>query len=193
MALTDILSVALAARDVLGEDKFSDSDCSSVAEAMKKAGLTTYASLRIGFPRDPEARSAMVRGWCKEVKLSDFFELVDAMATGALSFSLSTCSSPLVSRPGLFTAKRLHGGAWVESDSVVAKVARVSAHQVCTTLPCVKAVDSLKAASTLALVSASLCATSSSTACEQIVLPPSKLKLGSKYETLVAKDTACVM
>ena len=77
MALTDILSVALAARDVLGEDKFSDSDCSSVAEAMKKAGLTTYASLRIGFPRDPEARSAMVRGWCKEVKLSDFFELVD--------------------------------------------------------------------------------------------------------------------
>ena len=101
MAPTDILSDALAARDLLREDKFSDADCSTVATATRKAGLTTYASLRIGFPRDPEAHSAMVRGWCEEVKLSKFFELVDAMATGALSFSLSTCSSPLVARSGV--------------------------------------------------------------------------------------------
>ena len=133
MALTDLLSVAKAARDVLGGDVFTDADCLHVATALKTAGLSTYASLRIGFPPDPDKRSAFVKGWCDEVGLIKFVDLVDAMAAGALSLSLTTCSAPMVTGSDRFTAKRLHGGAWVETDACVVKSAPVSGHQVAKT------------------------------------------------------------
>ena len=95
-----------------------------------------------------------------------------------------------------FTAKRLHGGAWVETNACVVKSARVGHQVVPTHSSVMAAVGSVAAASTLALVSASLVATSSSASCEPVGLPPfvaqPKFRLGSKYQSLVLKDTACV-
>ena len=90
MALTGIFEVAMAARDVLGKERYTEDDCRKVATELASFGLKTYAALRLGFPPDPMRRSEMVRGLCKEVKLEDAFELVEAMALGALSIRFSS-------------------------------------------------------------------------------------------------------
>ena len=109
MALTGIFEVAMAARDVLGKERYTEDDCRKVATELASVGLKTYAALRLGFPPDPMRRSEMVRGLCKEVKLEDAFELVEAMALGALSIPVEACSAPLVASPHLFAPKRLLG------------------------------------------------------------------------------------
>ena len=174
----------------------SDTSCvlqdqSLVLGAKAELGLSNKQDLP-----DPAARSLMVPGWCTEVGIDELFELVNAMAIGALSLSLECCAAPVVACSDLFTAKRLHGGAWVETNACVVKSARVWLQVVPAHSSVKAAVGSVAAASTLALVSASLVATSTSASCEPVGLPPfvaqSKFRLGSKYQSLVLKDTACV-
>ena len=129
MALLDMLSVALAARDVL-DDRFSIEDCEIVVSALKKVGLTTMASLRTGFPADSAQRELYVRGFCKEVGIDSCADLLLAMALGALNLSLDACSSAFVLRPDAFSTKRLHGGTWVEAEAPVLKAGRSSSPDV---------------------------------------------------------------
>ena len=210
MALLDLFVVAKAARGLF-DARYNDEDCKMVVTAMKKAGLSTYASLRIGFPRDPASREKFVRGWCDEIGLTQV-DLAVAMVLGSLDLSLGACSSPMVVSPGMFAPKRLHGGSWVEAGDPTLRSVRCHRSPVASSsegpcasppgvgagparlsaLPEAKAADSRSAASCLASVSASLVATSDSVPCFPPPPPPESPLLSKQYTALLVKDSMSI-